>query len=76
MRKSDYAEGCAAGRADAAVILQQTREGDTDDLPRLAFALREAAAKANSDDEGTCGHGIGFLFAVAAAACGTEIRST
>lgn len=63
----DYSEGCSAGRAAATVIIEAVR-ADSDHLPRLVRALREAAANANSDDNGVSGHGIGFLFAVAEAA--------
>jgi hypothetical protein len=62
----DYSEGCAAGRATAAVILNDAR-ADSDNLPQLVRALREAATNANSDDDGIRGHGIGVLFAVAEA---------
>lgn len=62
----DYSEGCSAGRAAARVIIEVVR-ADSDNLPKLVRALRDASANANSDDNGVSGHGIGFLFAVAEA---------
>lgn len=62
----DYSEGCSEGRNAAAVIIEAVR-ADSDNLPKLVRALREAAANANSDDHGVSGHGIGFLFTVAEA---------
>lgn len=70
--QSDYSEGCAAGREAAMRVLREVCADGSDNLPRLVWALREAAANAGNDDDGLAGHGVGFLYAVAAAAFGHE----
>lgn len=61
-----YSAECAAGRKAAEDVIARVC-ADPDTLPRLVNSIREAVH--DSDH----GHGVGFLYAIAAAAIGCGI---